>query len=328
MSVLHRLTLSLPPDHLPEDADRLLAFLALRVSHGWEEQSPPTGELRCIVHTPLPEFTAQLAGEARHDLPEALVEEDTLEEQNWVEAWKEFFTPVQGGRHFLVLAPWMIAEREECEARARTGAAPDRQQADGRQTDRQQADGQQTDGQQTDGPRIPVIIEPRTAFGTGHHETTALCLEAVSTLYDEGRLSAGMRFLDLGTGSGILGLACAKLGLRGEGLDIDPPAVDNALENRAVNNVPAEDFAVRPGGLEAAQGPYDLVLANILARPLRDMAPDLAGLPSPRPGKRPLLVLSGLLDIQADAVEAAYIAAGRGRARKLIRGEWAALIFE
>jgi ribosomal protein L11 methyltransferase len=130
-----------------------------------------------------------------------------------------------------------------------------------------------------------------------------------------------MRFLDLGTGSGILGLACAKLGLVGEGLDIDLPAVENALENRTANAVDPTDFAVRLGGVEEAAGPYDFIVANILAAPLREMAPAIAAL------KSPALVLSGLLDMQADAVEAAYIEQGYAKARRMISGEWAALIF-
>ena len=146
-------------------------------------------------------------------------------------------------------------------------------------------------------------------------------------MYAEGKIREGMRFLDLGTGSGILGLACVGLHLHGEGLDIDPPAVANALENRAVNGVSEQRFTVRLGGIEEASGPYDLVLANILADPLKEMAPAMAALPGIA-GKRPMLVLSGFLDIQADAVERAYLAAGYGRPRRMMRGEWVSLIFE
>ena len=169
--------------------------------------------------------------------------------------------------------------------------------------------------------RIPIIIEPKTAFGTGYHETTALCLAVISSLYAKGVIRAGMRFLDLGTGSGILGLACTKLGLAGEGLDIDLAAVENALENRCANAIDPADFAMRLGGVEEASGPYDFIVANILAAPLREMPPAIAAL------HPPTLVLSGLLDIQADAVEAAYLEQGYGKARRLIRGEWAALVF-
>jgi ribosomal protein L11 methyltransferase len=293
MAILARLDCILPDTHTTEDADKLLALLALHVSHGWEERFPPTGEFVCTAYFTVPESAQALQDTVVRSLPAASVRITTEEEKDWAEAWKEFFTPVEGGGHFLVLAPWMTEEREQTK-------------------------------------RIPIIIEPKTAFGTGHHETTALCLAAISSLYAEGVINAGMRFLDLGTGSGILGLACAKLGLSGEGLDIDLPAVENALENRAVNAIDPANFAVRLGGVEEAFGPYDFIVANILAAPLREMAPAIAALPGP-PGdpesKRPALLLSGLLEVQADAVEAAYLEQGYAKARRIIRGEWAALIF-
>jgi ribosomal protein L11 methyltransferase len=288
MSQLTRLDITLPPGHSEEDAELLQAQLALRVSHGWEETSLPTGEFRCRVHFAIPEVCEDLRRAVAELLPAASLELSQVEDKNWMEAWKQFFTPVQAG-DFLVLAPWMTDE---------LAAAS----------------------------RIPIIIEPKTAFGTGHHATTALCLRAISLLHSEGRLRSGMRFLDLGTGSGILGIACAKLGLTGQGLDIDPPAIANSLENRAINGVAEDAFTLALGSVEQAKGPYDIVLANILAGPLRDMAGQIADLPG-NGGSRPLLVLSGLLDIQADSVEAAYAAEGLPKPRRLADGEWMALIF-
>lgn len=289
MAALTKLVITLPCSHATHEADNLLALLALHVAHGWEEQSLPTGEMRCIVYSTVPDVAEELAARVGAALPSAALARSKVEGLDWVEAWKEFFTPVEGGSHFLVLAPWMDEER------ART-------------------------------TRIPVLIEPGNAFGTGHHATTALCLDAVSLLAAEGEIGPGMRFLDLGTGSGILGLACAGLGLSGEGLDIDGVAVENALKNRELNGVMPEDFMLRRGGVEDACGPYDLVLANILAAPLRDMAPAIAALPGPA-GRRPLLVLSGLLETQVDSVEAAYGALGYARPRRLPQGEWMALLF-
>jgi ribosomal protein L11 methyltransferase len=274
------------------EADKLLALLTLHVPHGWEERSLPTGELVCTVYFTVPESANALKAAVVRSLPDASVRVATEEEKNWAEAWKAFFTPVEGGAHFLVLAPWMEKERKRTK-------------------------------------RIPIIIEPKTAFGTGHHESTALCLAVISSLHEEGIIYAGMRFLDLGTGSGILGLACAKLGLSGEGLDIDLSAVENALENRAANAIDPADFSIRLGGVEEASGPYALIVANILAAPLKEMAPAIAALPGPENfgGKHPALVLSGLLEIQADAVEAAYLEQGYTKPRRIIRGEWAALVF-
>lgn len=292
MALLTRVTIILPPTHSEEEADRLLALLALQVAHGWEEDSPPTGEFVCTVYCTVPESAEALKGLVSGYVTGAKIDISLEEEADWVEAWKEFFTPVQGGEHFLVLAPWMERERAQT-------------------------------------TRIPIIIEPKTAFGTGHHETTALCLDAISLLFAQKSITEDMRFLDLGTGSGILGLACAKLGLCGEGLDIDLAAVENAVENRTGNAIPPERFSVALGGVEEAGGPYDLILANILAAPLREMAPAIAALPGTERlrGKRPLLVLSGLLAVQADAVEAAYLAQGYAKPARLCKGEWVALIF-
>ena len=169
--------------------------------------------------------------------------------------------------------------------------------------------------------RKPIIIEPKSAFGTGHHNTTVLCLEAITELLASGRLKAGQRFFDVGTGSGILGIACCLNGLAGLGSDIDPVAVDNALENVVINKV-ADDFRIVPGSAEAGEGEqFDLVVANILAGPLRELAPALIA--RMKPGA--CLVLSGLLDVQADAVEAAY--AELGKARRVQSGDWVALVW-
>ena len=282
MAELTRLALSAPD----ESADLLLALLAVNVPHGWEERSLPTGQTQCIVHSDNADFLDELTATLRDAVPGVSMTVERVQEQNWAEAWKEFFTPVPVGEHFLVLPPWLRDEPTS---------------------------------------RIPILIEPKMAFGTGHHATTALCLETVSLLFARGVIRPGMRFLDLGTGSGILGLACAKLGLSGVGLDIDPTAVDNALENRELNAIAPEIFTIARGGIEAAGTGYDLVLANILAAPLRDMAREIVSALA-RPGG--LLVLSGMLDIQADSVEAVYRNLGLPAPERLARDEWVALIFQ
>jgi ribosomal protein L11 methyltransferase len=285
MSRLVRITFTLPP--ISGDPDLVAAFLAQRVPHGWEEQNPPDGQTRYIVHSGHAGFCSELVRAMAGRFPDIACVSEEMEEENWQEAWKEFFTPVEGGEHFLVLAPWMAREQ------AKTS-------------------------------RIPLIIEPKTAFGTGHHASTALCLAALSRLFAEGRIAAGMRFLDLGTGTGILGIAAALLGLAGEGLDIDPVAVDNARENRAANGLSRNRFRLATGDLDSARGPYQIVLANILAGPLMDMAPRMAEILRSPPGS---LILSGILENQADAVTRAYTARGFPRPSLLLQEEWAALIF-
>ena len=262
MKTIHRLEIVVAES----DYDCATGLLALEVPFGWEEQSLPTGETRFRVHCEQKDFLERLQQLLKQTVPAAESALSELEETDWLAAWRQFFTPVCCGNHFVVLPPWL-------------------------------ADTQDFPG------RTPIFIEPKSAFGTGHHATTALCLRVVSDLLEAGRLQQGQHFLDLGTGSGVLGIGCCKFGLTGEGLDIDPLAVDNAVENRALNAIAPENFTVDEGSIDAVAGKqFDLVLANILARPLTEMAADIVR--ACRPGG--CLVLSGLLEIQADGVTAAY----------------------
>lgn len=284
MKTIHRLEIVVAES----DYDCATGLLALEVPFGWEEQSLPTGETRFRVHCEQKDFLERLQQLLKQTVPAAESALSELEETDWLAAWRQFFTPVCCGNHFVVLPPWL-------------------------------ADTQDFPG------RTLILIEPKSAFGTGHHATTALCLRVVSDLLEAGRLQHGQHFLDLGTGSGVLGIGCCKFGLTGEGLDIDPLAVDNAVENRALNAIAPENFTVAEGSIGAVAGKqFDLVLANILARPLTEMAADIVR--ACRPGG--CLVLSGLLEIQADGVTAAYKAQGLPEPRRIIDGEWAALVWD
>lgn len=144
---------------------------------------------------------------------------------------------------------------------------------------------------------ITLMLDPGMAFGTGEHPTTALCLIWLT----EQDLSDAT-LIDYGTGSGILAMAALKLGaVRATGVDIDAKAVEIARENLARNNLAGQFTACTPDELPANAG-ADIVLANILANPLRELAPRLTGLL--KPGGQ--LVLSGMLAEQADDVIAVY----------------------
>ncbi len=144
--------------------------------------------------------------------------------------------------------------------------------------------------------RVVLRLDPGLAFGTGSHATTALCLEWLVQ-----HVRAGMRVLDYGCGSGILAIAAAKLGAeRVVAVDIDPAALTTTRDNAAANGVAAR-IDVRSGH-EPLVETFDLVVANILTRPLIVLAPVIAH--AVAPGGR--LALSGILLEQAEEVIAAY----------------------
>ena len=168
--------------------------------------------------------------------------------------------------------------------------------------------------------RIAIEIDAGQAFGTGHHGTTAGCLAAIDHLCRARRFE---RPLDLGTGSGVLAIALAKiLGTRVLATDIDPVACRVAAENAAINRVGRLVDVIVADGVrhKAVRGaaPFDFVVANILAEPLRRLAPRLAPLIAPCG----VLVLSGLLPQQRDRVAAAYRAQGLRLVNSCIVDGW------
>lgn len=152
-------------------------------------------------------------------------------------------------------------------------------------------------GQRPDTADAVVLeLDPGLAFGTGGHATTAMCLEWL-----DGMRLAGRRVLDYGCGSGILALAALKLGASSAtAFDIDPQALVATRDN-AVRNGLTDGLAI-VGSAESLRGPFDILLANILAGPLRERAPELAWLCRPESD----LLLAGLLDAQAPEVAQAY----------------------
>jgi ribosomal protein L11 methyltransferase len=172
--------------------------------------------------------------------------------------------------------------------------------------------------------RIGLALDAGLAFGSGTHESTRGCLLAID------RLARGRRFrkpLDLGCGSGILALAIARRwGVPTVAADVDPTAVAVARANARRNGVTRLVRPVVSDGLRARalrrSGPYDLIVANILARPLARLAPQMARLSA----RRGVVVLSGILAEQAAGVAAAYCAEGLIVRRRIQLGPWSTLV--
>ena len=170
----------------------------------------------------------------------------------------------------------------------------------------------------TPGPdEVIVTLDPGMAFGTGLHPSTQLCLQALEDL-----VQPGMRVLDVGTGSGILAIAAARLGAAQVlGVDIEAVSVRTARENAALNGVEGI-VRVEQGSVDDAfRGTFDLVLANILAEIIARLAPDLARHVAPDGW----LVVSGILESRLPAVGRACGVAGLAIARRRQEGEWVAL---
>jgi ribosomal protein L11 methyltransferase len=145
--------------------------------------------------------------------------------------------------------------------------------------------------------RQVIRLDPGLAFGTGTHPTTRMCLRWIAQQPAE-RRARWQRVLDYGCGSGILAIGAALHGAQGiDAVDIDPAAVQATQDNAQANGV-----QLRAGLPELAQGSYPLVLANILATPLKLLAPLLAGHVAPGGD----LVLAGILERQTDELKAAY----------------------
>jgi len=170
-------------------------------------------------------------------------------------------------------------------------------------------------------PPGALRLHESNAFGTGHHPTTAMCIEALEEILMAGDVDS---VLDVGTGSGILAIAALTMGVpRAVGVDIDAGALEIAAGNAHLNNV-ADRLQFVLGGPEALDGKWPVVVANVLAAPLIDMAPVLVQ----RLGSRGSLVLSGIACSLESEVRRAYQHFGIRHKRSETRAGWAVVIAE
>ncbi len=174
--------------------------------------------------------------------------------------------------------------------------------------------------------KIALQIEATVAFGTGHHGTTLGCLRAFDRLADQGFAPA--KVADIGCGTAVLAMAAAAV--LPDALviasDIDEVAVDVARANTAINGLSGRVICLEAAGFAheriVASGPYDLVFANILKGPLIGLAPNMAT----HVALDGLAILSGLLVVQAEAVQAAYVTNGFELVAREDIGEWSTLV--
>ena len=162
---------------------------------------------------------------------------------------------------------------------------------------------------------INIKIDPALAFGSGHHATTFSCLEAISDY-----VVAGLSVIDVGCGSGILGLACKKLGANVELCDTDPLSVESCKENFELNE---ENYdKLWEGSIDKAEATYDIVIANIIADVLRFIAKDLKSACK----EDGLLILSGILDKKEDLVVESF--KELTLVKRTLKDEWVTLVYK
>eukprot|EP00831_Metopus_contortus_P011725 TRINITY_DN14684_c0_g1_i1.p1 TRINITY_DN14684_c0_g1~~TRINITY_DN14684_c0_g1_i1.p1 ORF type:complete len:303 (+),score=67.67 TRINITY_DN14684_c0_g1_i1:627-1535(+) len=273
---------------IPEEkADEAGVFISAKIPHGWEETPRENGRKFTLYLEDHP-LGLEMVKEFQTRFPDADVTWSEQAAENWAMAWKDFFVPVNCGETFRIYPPWLSDDE--------------------------------------DNSTTHIVIDPKMAFGTGHHPTTSLCLETIGMLVKSGAICAGQTFLDLGTGSGILGIGLCKLGLTGIGLDIDPQAIVCAKENLEANGVShSMDLAVGSVDCLEAGSTFDMVVSNILSGPLIEMAPEILSRVAPGGS----LILSGILaEKQSDAVARAYENLGLGQPARFLDGEWVSLVWE
>ena len=221
------------------------------------------------------------------DIGEGTIEESETEDKDWINNWKQYFKQFYVD-DILIIPSWEQVKEE-------------------------------------DRDKMILHIDPGTAFGTGMHETTQLCIRQLRKY-----VKPGMEMLDVGTGSGILGIVAVKFGAGHVlGTDLDPCAVPAVEDNRKANDIPDGAFDMIIGNMiddqetrdRAGYEKYDIVTANILADILVPMTPAVV----PAMKKGGIYITSGILEDQAYKVLDACRAAGLEIVEQTQQGEWVSI---
>ena len=218
------------------------------------------------------------------DIGEGSIAIDETEDIDWINNWKQYFKQFYVD-DILIIPSWEEVKEE-------------------------------------DKDRMIIHIDPGTAFGTGMHETTQLCIRQLKKFVKE-----DTELLDVGTGSGILSIVALKLGAKhAVGTDLDPCAVPAVEENKEVNEIPAQDFDMMIGNIiddkevqdKVGYEKYDIVVANILADVLVPLTPVIVN----QMKKGGIYITSGIIDNKEETVVEAVKAAGLEVLEVTYQGEW------
>ena len=261
-----------------------------------EDEGTATGPITVRAYLPVDEHIEETRRKLEESLyylgmiqplPAAVF--NSIADQNWMEAWKQHYRPIVIGRRLVIVPAWLDSPEPG---------------------------------------RIAIKIDPGMAFGTGTHPTTQLCLELIEKSLEDLRGLKDLRVIDVGCGSGILSIAALKLGAASAlGVDIDPESARNSRENADINEI-GEELILGVGSVkEILDGMFafrtaPVVVANILAPVIvRLFDSGLADLLEPEG----VLLLSGILQDQAQGVVDAAQIKGLKMTDKRQMGDWVAL---
>jgi len=269
--------------------DSLQGFMLTQTTlEGLEETQE--GDVRYFI--PIGEWTPELQDELSEFVsmlpsPVELRSVEPIEEKDWNAEWEAGIEPVRVTDDLVIAPSWKEEEAEHLDS------------------------------------KYLIVIDPKMSFGTGHHETTRLCLRAIEKVNVK-----KMSVLDVGTGSGVLAIYALMRGAaRAIGIDTDDWAVENVEENRDLNGLAADRFTVFCGNLAStidSEDKFDLILANIHRNILIESSEEIAS--HSLPGST--LILSGLLVYDSAEVAEEYRSLGYQLVEELREHEWSALLMK